>query len=156
MTTAMKEVTTEESIDLARHYFKTSSLATMAFRNFIQQKFKKEQKDLTFEMLQVLYHLNENEGSNQQEIANATVKDKASLTYLIDNLVKRGLVHRQEDEQDRRNKRIYLTAQGSELLNSTIIPWSEEMYSIAMKDVSAYEIQLVINVLSKITRNLSE
>lgn len=152
----MKEVTTEETIELARQYFKKSSLATMAFRQFIQHKFRKDQNDLTFEMIQVLYHLKENEGSNQQEIANATVRDKASLTYLIDNLVKRGLVHRQEDEQDRRNKRIYLTTQGSDLLNSTIIPWSEEMYSIAMQEVSPYEIQLVMNVLTKITKNLSE
>ncbi|PQA54534.1 MarR family winged helix-turn-helix transcriptional regulator [Siphonobacter curvatus] len=133
-----------------------SSQATMAFRQFIQQKFKSYKVDLTFEMVQVMSFLSENEGSNQQEIANATVKDKASLTYLIDNLTKRGLVHRREDEQDRRNKRIFLTEKGSQLLNSTIMPWADEMYAVAMQDVSPYEIQLVINVLSKITQNLKE
>ncbi|WP_420153366.1 MarR family winged helix-turn-helix transcriptional regulator [Siphonobacter sp.] len=147
---------TEEAADLAKRYFKMSSQATMAFRQFIQQKFKTYKVDLTFEMVQVMSFLSENEGSNQQEIANATVKDKASLTYLIDNLTKRGLVHRREDEQDRRNKRIFLTEKGSELLNSTIMPWADEMYAVAMQEVSPYEIQLVINVLSKITQNLRE
>ncbi len=64
---------------------------------FMRGKFREHNIDLTFEMLQVLMHLWEREGVNQQELADLLLKDKASLTYLIDNLSKRKLVRRTAD-----------------------------------------------------------
>lgn len=144
----------EETIDLARSYFKVSTQATMAFRQFMQQKFKSTGVDLTFEMAQVLNALAGKDGVNQQEIANATVKDKASLTYLIDNLSIRGLVYRQEDEADRRNKLIFLTPKGRQLLQDTLLAWADEMYTLAAKDINPGDIQLVISVMERIVQNL--
>lgn len=156
MNRMLKETTEEDLTELSKQYFKTQSLVTMAFRQFIQQKLKTAKLDLTFEMLQVLSYLSDHEGINQQEIANATVKDKASLTYLIDNLTGRGLVYRQEDEQDRRNKLIFLTPKARELLEVTLIPYVDEMYSCSTSGVKAEELKLVIEVMKKITWNLKE
>ncbi|MDQ1089766.1 MarR family winged helix-turn-helix transcriptional regulator [Siphonobacter sp. SORGH_AS_1065] len=144
----------QDSIELSKQYFKAQSLVTMAFRQFIQYKLKIAKLDLTFEMLQVLSYLSDKEGVNQQEIANATVKDKASLTYLIDNLTGRELVYRQEDGQDRRNKLIFLTPKAKELLEVTLIPYIEEMYSRVTDNVSNEELKTVIEVINKMTTNL--
>ncbi|MDR6197708.1 MarR family transcriptional regulator [Siphonobacter sp. SORGH_AS_0500] len=144
----------QDSIELSKQYFKAQSLVTMAFRQFIQYKLKIAKLDLTFEMLQVLSYLSDKEGVNQQEIANATVKDKASLTYLIDNLTGRELVYRQEDGQDRRNKLIFLTPKAKELLEVTLIPYIEEMYSRLIDNVSNEELKTVIEVINKMTANL--
>jgi DNA-binding MarR family transcriptional regulator len=110
---------------------------------------------LTFEMLQVMGCLWRKDGINQQEITNITVKDKASMTYLIDNLVKRSLVKRQEDPSDRRNKLILLTEQGKQLKNK-IQPYMDEMYQVAGKNIEITVLNECMDVLSKVENNLNK
>src|ERR1700722_9754253 len=78
-------------------------------RQFIQSKIKEHNISLTFEMLEILACLWQQDGINQQEITDKTIKDKSSMTYLVDNLVKRGMVKRVADKNDRRNNLIFLT-----------------------------------------------
>jgi DNA-binding MarR family transcriptional regulator len=124
-----------------------------AYRQFIQYKFKEHNVDLTFEMLMVMACLWQRDGINQQEIANITVKDKASMTYLIDNLTKRGLVSRQEDATDRRNKLILLTDQGK-LLKKKIQPFINEMHEAAGKNIDMALITACMSILGKVEDNL--
>ena len=124
-----------------------------AFRQFVQQKLKQHKVDLTFEMLQIMGYLWENDGVNQQEIANATLKDKASLTCLIDNLTRRELVYRQEDSSDRRNKLIFLTDQGWHL-KTVVRPWLEDMHVAANADIPACEFAKAMQILRKVINNL--
>jgi DNA-binding MarR family transcriptional regulator len=70
---------------------------------------------LSFELIEILGLLWRNNGINQQEISNQISKDKSSITYLINNLTKRGFVERIENKNDRRNKQIFLTESGKNL-----------------------------------------
>ncbi len=99
-----QEITTEFTREITK--------VNLALKQYIQAKFRLHDIDLTFEMLQVMACLWKQDGINQQEVSNITVKDKASMTYLIDNLTARKLVYRLEDDKDRRNKLIYLTLTG--------------------------------------------
>lgn len=126
-----------------------------AFRQYLQARLRASGLDLTFEMLQVLGCLWQTDGVNQQEIANLTVKDKASVTYLIDNLTRRNLVYRKEDEADRRNKQIYLTEEGR-ALKCRLEPWLHEMHSFAGGDVSATALDECMSVLAKFRENLAK
>jgi DNA-binding MarR family transcriptional regulator len=125
-----------------------------AYRQFLQCTLKAHKMGLTFEMLQVMGCLWKKDGINQQEITNITVKDKASMTYLIDNLAKRNLVKRQEDPSDRRNKLILLTEQGKQLKNK-IQPFIDEMYQVAGKNVEIGLLNECMEVLSKVENNLN-
>lgn len=127
--------------------------ASLMLKAFMRQKFRENNIDITSEMLQVLSVLWRQDGVNQQEIANATLKDKASLTYLIDNLVRRNLVQRTEDEKDRRNKLITLTADGREL-RKTIEPWISEMYLVAGQNISADLVAKATDLLATLMHNL--
>jgi DNA-binding MarR family transcriptional regulator len=127
----------------------------IAYRQFIQSKFKEHDVDLTFEMLQVLACLWNQDGINQQEIANLTVKDKASMTYLIDNLTKRDLVYRQEDENDRRNKLVHLTPKGK-TTKAEVQPFIDEMYAAAGKGLDINELERCMSLLQKLEQNLKE
>jgi len=127
--------------------------ANMAFKCFMRSKFKEHGIDLSFEMLQVLLCLWEKEGVKQQEIANIVLKDKASLTLLIDNLTRRKLVMRTEDVNDRRNKLVTLTEEGMQL-KCQIMPWIHEMYSIAGKGISQDLLKEGILLFEKICGNL--
>ena len=81
----------------------------MAFRRSMQRTLKKNNAGITFEMLQILSCLWHEQGITQQVLAERTAKDKACLTNLMNNLEKKGYVHRKEDPEDRRNKLVFLT-----------------------------------------------
>ena len=71
--------------------------------------------EVTAEQWAVLSALWKKNAQTQQELADHTNKNKASITHLIDNLERRKLVERLVDENDRRNKLIHLTSEGFDL-----------------------------------------
>lgn len=72
--------------------------------------------DVTPEQWVVLFRLHEHEGLTQSELGDRTVKDKTTVTRLLDRLETKDLVHRRRDPRDRRSQRIFLTPSGSEAL----------------------------------------
>jgi DNA-binding MarR family transcriptional regulator len=125
----------------------------MAFKCFMRKKLKEHGIDLSFEMLEVLKCLWEKEGLKQQDVADFVMKDKASLTLLIDNLTRRNLVKRTEDPNDRRNKLVTLTEEGA-ALKYKIQPWIDEMYGMAGTDVPEEMLREGIVLFDKIYGNL--
>jgi DNA-binding MarR family transcriptional regulator len=128
------------------------SKMTLVLKGFMRQKFKAHNIDITFEMLQVLRFLWQKNSVNQQEIADAINKDKASLTYLIDNLVRRNLVQRTEDGKDRRNKIITLTKEGEDL-EGLILPWLEEMYQRVAESASNEAVERGLRLFEAVIKN---
>ncbi len=100
----------------------------MAFRQTLQRVLKRHNVDMTFEMLQVMNCLWNEQGISQQSLAEKTAKDKACLTNLINNLEKKNWVIRKEDSSERRNRLIFLTAQGEELA-LTVKPLINDIYT---------------------------
>jgi DNA-binding MarR family transcriptional regulator len=150
MTTQIKNRTkTELAVEFGRSM---SELRTYT-RQQIQLKIKEHAINITFEMLEVMGCLWRKDGINQQEIADLTLRDKSSMTYLLDNLVKRKLVRRVEDENDRRNKLIYLTNEGNEL-REQLNPWVAEVYEMASQGVDVNNLQNGITLLNKMINNL--
>ena len=124
-------------------------------RQQIQVKIKEHQLDITFELLEITAILWRKDGVNQQELADVVVKDKSSMTYLIDNLVKRNLVKRVEDENDRRNKLVYLTTEGK-LLQKKLHPWVMETYEKAAGQLDPAEIERAIILVRRMNENLQK
>lgn len=100
----------------------------MAFRQTLQRVLKRHNVDMTFEILQVMNCLWNEQGISQQSLAEKTAKDKACLTNLINNLEKKNWVIRKEDSSDRRNRLIFLTIQGEELA-LTVKPLINDIYT---------------------------
>lgn len=146
--------TTVNKAELAREMGKAMTDLRNQLRRFIQVKMREHDIDLSFEMLEVLACLWQKNGVNQQEIADITLKDKSSMTYLIDNLTKRNLVKRVEDENDRRNKLIFLTDDAIKL-KETLYPWITEMYSKASADINVDDISLSLSIVSQMVTNLN-
>jgi DNA-binding MarR family transcriptional regulator len=122
-------------------------------RQFMQRKFKENNIDLTYEMHQVMACLWKKDGINQQEIAGLTLRDKAGITFLIDNLSKRDLVKRQEDPNDRRSKLIYLTTKGKRL-GQKVEPWLNELFSLAGSGVDNTTLKDCIETIEKMRNNV--
>lgn len=63
------------------------------------------------------------------------------------------MVKRVEDENDRRNKLIYLTVEGNKL-KEHLNPWVTEVYGIAAKDISAGDLQQSLALVNQMIRNV--
>jgi len=87
----------------------------------LQKIFAQEGYDITSEQWVTLVNLLRETGQFQQQIADHTYKDKAAITRLVDGLEKRKLVKRVSDTEDRRQKRIYLTALGENMIGKLVL-----------------------------------
>jgi DNA-binding MarR family transcriptional regulator len=124
-------------------------------RKMFQVKLKEAGISISFEVLEILKLLRNQDGLNQQDLADMLFKDKSNMTYLIDNMVKAGLVTRREDEADRRNKHIFLTTDAMELQNQ-LDPLAMHCYLVLAEDVTDQEINAGIGTLAKMNNSLAE
>ena len=128
--------------------------ASIAIARRLQKKFNTSGVNLTIEQWSVLYHLWKQDGASQQELCNASFRDKPSITRLVDNLEKLNLVKRVSDEKDRRINKIYLTKQAQKLQEDTM-RLAEETLNEALEGVPPDQVDLCKEVLQKVYDNLS-
>lgn len=127
--------------------------ASTAIARRLQKKFNAAGLNLTIEQWSVLYHLWKQEGISQQELCNATFRDKPSITRLVDNLEKQNLVKRVPSETDRRINLIFLTKQAQKLQEESMI-LAEETLNEALETVPADKIDVCKEVLQIVYDNL--
>jgi len=127
--------------------------ASTAIARRLQKKINQAGLNITIEQWSVLYHLWKNEGQSQQQLCNATFRDKPSITRLVDNLEKLNLVKRVASDTDRRINLIYLTKQGQKLEEQTI-QLADETLNEALEKVPAYKIDVCKEVLQIVYDNL--
>ena len=127
--------------------------ASIAIARRLQKKFNTAGLNLTIEQWSVLYHLWKEDGKSQQELCNATFRDKPSITRLVDNLEKLQLVKRVASESDRRINRIYLTRLAQKLQEQTM-GLAEETLNEALGGVPADKIDVCKSVLQIVYDNL--
>ncbi|MBV8326009.1 MarR family transcriptional regulator [Chryseobacterium sp.] len=131
---------------------KVSNLQS-AIRNRILADFTRENINITLEMYLVLRCLWEKDGRNQQEISDVLYRDKASLTSLIDNLEKRNLVVRVQNQSDKRNKNIFLT-DGGKTIKEKVTPIISELLSEIETTVSEKDLTTTIHVLDALFKKI--
>jgi DNA-binding MarR family transcriptional regulator len=127
--------------------------ASTAIARRLQKKFNAAGLNITIEQWSVLYHLWKQEGISQQELCNATFRDKPSITRLVDNLEKSNLVKRVASENDRRINLIYLTKQGQKLQEETMA-MADETLNEALITVPTERVDVCKEVLQVVYDNL--
>lgn len=85
-------------------YSVINGVASTAVARRLQKNFRNAGLEITIEQWSILYHLWKEDGLSQQELCTRTFRDKASITRLIDNIEKLGLVERIASKDDRRVK----------------------------------------------------
>jgi DNA-binding MarR family transcriptional regulator len=127
--------------------------ASTAIARRLQKNFKQNGLDITIEQWSVLYHLWKQDGVNQQELCNATFRDKPSITRLVDNLEKLKLVKRVASKEDRRRNLIYLTDTARKLQDQSM-DLANQTLNEALEGVAPDDIELCKQVLQKVYDNL--
>ena len=75
-----------ENLDLIFFYHLDKAIKT--YRQFAQEKLKENGFDITIDQWLVLKAVSENQDINHNDLADAVFKDKASVTRIIELLVK--------------------------------------------------------------------
>ncbi len=127
--------------------------ASTAIARRLQKNFKQNGVEITIEQWSVLYHLWKQDGLNQQELCNATFRDKPSITRLEDNLEKLKLVKRISSKEDRRRNLIYLTDTARQLQEQSM-ELANQTLNEALDGVDPKDIELCKSVLQRVYDNL--
>lgn len=126
--------------------------AIKTYRKFAQQNISTLGDPITLDQALILMIINEGEELSQKEIAEILFKDNASMTRMIELMVKNGYLKRSPDPKDRRRFRLNLTDKGKKTLKQ-LIPIVEDNRKTALQGVSQKEIRSLVAVLHKITAN---
>lgn len=124
-------------------------------RKLFLAKLKEASISISFEALEAMKFLYKQNGLNQQELADMLFKDKSSMTYLLDNMVKAGWVIRKEDDADRRNKLIFLTENAYQL-KEQLAPMATSCYLALAEDVTLPDVKNGVQTLLKMNNSLTE
>jgi MarR family transcriptional regulator for hemolysin len=89
------------------------------------------------------------DGVRQTDLAAALAIENPSLVRLIDALERAGLVERMEDPEDRRSKRLSMTAAGRATY-AEVAAIHASLAETFVKDVSATELALCYSVLDRV------
>lgn len=127
--------------------------ASTAIARRLQKKFNTAGLNVTIEQWSVLYHLWKQDGISQQELCNATFRDKPSITRLVDNLERLQLVKRVASESDRRMNLVFLTKQAQKLQEESMA-LAEETLNEALEGVPMDRIDVCKEVLQIVYDNL--
>jgi len=126
--------------------------AIKEYRKLAQKNISKVVKDITVDQCLVLIILNENQNISQNELANLVFKDNASITRMIELMVKNEYLNRTIHRDDRRKFNLEITNKGLKTLE-LIQPVIESNRETALDGLSLEEIAQMDKTLNKIIIN---
>jgi len=127
--------------------------AEQALINRLNQHFRLSGYNITTEQYRILVNLWNKDGQNQQELAQCTLKNKASITRLINGLEKKNLVVRILDRNDNRNNLIYLTKMGKEFA-PVLVQLAQKTLKEAQTGITGEETEVCKTVLRRVIQNI--
>jgi MarR family transcriptional regulator, transcriptional regulator for hemolysin len=126
--------------------------AIKTYRQFAQNQLRKSGFNLTIDQWLVMKMLHDHPGINQQAIAEAVFKDNASVTRIIELLVKKEYLDRTPHPSDRRKFKLSISKTTAKLLQE-INKISLRNRAVALNGLNPNDIQKAKNVMIAITEN---
>jgi MarR family transcriptional regulator for hemolysin len=137
---------------LENSFFYTLDKSIKSYRQFAQRRMMGAGFDLTIDQWLVLKAILDNPEHNQQEIAEAAFKDFASVTRIIELLVKKGFLTRAIHPDDRRRFLLTPTIKAERQLTE-MRPITEENRKIALQGISNEQLAQLQEYLTGIIEN---
>lgn len=125
-----------------------------ASRNEMFRAFREKDEDVTPEQWAVLIRLWERDGRSQNDLAEATFRDRPTMSRILDVMENGGLVERRSDERDRRARSIHLTRKGRELKRK-LVPVVETIVARMVAGIPEAELVTTRNTLRRMFENLT-
>lgn len=132
--------------------FYTLDKSIKSYRQFAQRNMLGNGFELTIDQWLVLKAIMDNPHWNQQEIAEAAFKDFASVTRIIELLVKKGFLTREMHPTDRRRFLLTPTPKAEEHLKA-MRPVTEQNRKSALQGISKEQLAQLHQYLNVIIEN---
>jgi DNA-binding MarR family transcriptional regulator len=132
--------------------FYTIEKAIKEYRKFAFKRIQSTFNDITLDQALLIQFLNENPSLSQNEIAKLIFKDNASVTRMIELMVKNKYLKRSVNKNDRRKHKIELTYKAKrsiEEMNNIVL--SNRI--VAQKGIDSDDIESMKRTLDKIIEN---
>ena len=126
--------------------------AIKSYRQFAQRELKKAGLTITVDQWLTLNCLNENPDISQKELAETVFKDNASITRIIELLVKAKYLKRTINKEDRRKFNFVITELGQETI-ATASVIVEKYRNAALKGIGIAKEDHVKTVMKTIIKN---
>jgi DNA-binding MarR family transcriptional regulator len=123
-------------------------LRSLTYREFLQHGL-----ELTPEQWVVLVQLWQKDGQSQSALAELTLRDKPTLSRILDTMEKSGLVTRMADEADARTKLVKLTRAGKSL-QAKLVPVAKQLVARLESGISEEDLETTHRTLSRMLENL--
>lgn len=130
------------------------NLVHFQFKQYLSKIFQNHGFNLTPEQFLVMDTLWDEGVLSQQQIADILIKDKNSVTKLIDALEKKGLVKRVAGTSDRRLNKIHLTDLAI-TLKDDITAIALESTNTIIREIPKDELITFVRVLNKMSDNMN-
>jgi MarR family transcriptional regulator for hemolysin len=137
---------------LSQVIFYSIDRAIKSYRQMAQKNINKHNLDITIDQWLLLTTLRNNPDLTQQHIAEAIFKDYASITRMIEILVKKEIIQRHSRADDRRRSSLEITAKGLQIL-SDIEPVIKSNRKKALDGIADPEIEKLKSALDRIADN---
>lgn len=126
--------------------------AIKEYRKLAQNRVSQIIYDITIDQCLILMILENNSTSSQKEIAELIFKDYASITRMIELMVKNDYLIRTVNTSDRRKFNLEITKKGKHSLE-LLAPIINKNRETALKGLSGLEINQLQTILNKIISN---
>lgn len=123
-----------------------------SYRQFAQSELKKHGFTITIDQWLIIKCLMENPTISQIEISERVFKDNASVTRIIELLVKAKYISRKANKTDRRRSQLTVTKLGEETIdavNKLVLQYRAK----ALEGVTHEEIQNTMRIMTLISQN---
>lgn len=124
------------------------------FRAEVQQRFAAAGHPVTAEEWSMLMQLWSAEPQTMAQLAERTLRDRTTVTRLIDGMVSKGLLTRTQPPEDRRRVMIGLTEYGRSL-EAPLVGVIEPLIAQAVAGIAPDDLGTTLRVLRKVTGNLT-
>lgn len=126
--------------------------AIRAYRNYAQRQLKAHGFTITIDQWLIIKAILENPGITQNEIGDLVFKDNASVTRIIDLMVKSDYITRHVHPDDRRKTNLNVTDSGKEVIIK-VQNIVEKNRKTALNGITKDELEVMYSALLKISEN---
>lgn len=133
----------------------TIEQAIKEYRKFSQINISKITDGITVDQALTLILIDKNPDLNQKELSNLIFKDYASITRIIELMVKKEYLKRTINKNDRRRFNLNITTKGRDTINA-LTPTIEHNRNTALNGLTASQILELQNTLQLIISNCSK
>lgn len=127
----------------------------LSLNRILSHKLKDQGISLTKEQWSVMAVLWKQDGITQQAIADATFRDRAGVTRLLDNLQKDKFIKREPHQEDRRTNLVYLTPKGRNI-EEAVVQVLRETVKLITKDLGEEDVKFLRTIFERINKNIKE